>query len=170
MKKIFPYSALMLVLIMTSCTNGNSQDQTASLPATSQDQINAYNNLKAENEQLKKENTALQSDLRETLNLSLKIFSAMSTKNYKYLETAASGNVTIDRANDSIVFQYGGKETTTHFIDDINLENLEYRAMILTGENTLEIAFAQIASESSSEIYMLFIKDEVWKFNGFVTN
>lgn len=146
MKKKLLYPLLLMMIIMVSCSNNSK----------AQDMMNHGS-------------SNFQADLRDTINLSFKVFSAMNERNANVLASFSSENVTISR--DSIEFEYGGQQTTTPYIKDIRLDNLEFRSMTLKTEDSLELAFAKVDNGIAVEIYVQFIKvNQVWKFNGLVTN
>ena len=144
MRKALLYPLLLMMIFIVSCSN-NSKAQ----------DMNGSSNFQA--------------DLRDTINLSFKVFSAMNERNVNVLASFSSENVTISR--DGIEFEYGGQQTTTPYIKDVHLDNLEFRSMTLKTEDSLELAFAKVDNGIAVEIYVQFIKvNQVWKFNGLVTN
>ena len=73
------------------------------------------------------DDTINQDQLRETLNLSLRIISAMINKDFDYLESVSDSSVTVNRENNSMTF--GSLEPSYEFTlsDSFDYKNFEFR-------------------------------------------
>ena len=73
------------------------------------------------------DDTINQDQLRETLNLSLRIISAMINKDFDYLESVSDSSVTVNRENNSMTF--GSLEPPYEFtlLDSFDYKNFEFR-------------------------------------------
>ncbi|MGZ9587348.1 hypothetical protein [Paenibacillus marinisediminis] len=179
MKKLMICLSASILLILSACSISNDQDQAVS-PVKMDNNINAAAPIVVEHEILKKESREFQKrtsqdneNLRNTLNLSFKIFAAMEATNYDYLQSVSSKNVTINRESNTIDFIYGDKPNSTTIPKNINLQTLEFRGLTISNENEVELAFANadIKNEFMVEIYMKFkMEDGSWKLDGYVTN
>jgi len=111
-------------------------------------------------------------DLRETMNLSFKIFQAMENNDYAFLESSKATGVTIDKENNKVKYEYSGEEIAYDFLTGINLSNLEYWGSGYINDHTnFQIIFAKYFNDTHGTIYLDFVKeDNKWLFNGLSTN
>jgi hypothetical protein len=172
---------VLLLLLLSACQN--NQPLESNVPQ----QTNQENDQQSELRRIRDENITLQgkiklleerpsekfmSDLRETMNHSLKIIHAMGVRDYSYLESVSAPGVTINKDENKVYFDYGGKKIGWDFLKTIELNKLEYwSSFYLYGENEFQIDFAHFWEDSHRTIEIYFIKkDGSWLFNGFVTN
>ena len=80
------------------------------------------------------DDTINQDQLRETLNLSLRIISAMINKDFDYLESVSDSSVTVNRENNSMTF--GSLEPSYEFTlsDSFDYKNFEFRGYEESGD------------------------------------
>jgi hypothetical protein len=172
---------VLLLLLLSACQNNQPLD--SQVPQ----QTNQKNDQQSELRRIRDENMTLQgkinlleerpsekfmSDLRETMNLSHKIILAMGVKDYSYLESVSAPGVTINKDENKVYFDYGGKKMDWDFLKTIELNKLEYwSSFYLNGENEFQIDFAHFWGDSHGTIEIYFVKiDGSWLFNGFITN
>jgi hypothetical protein len=172
---------VLLLLLLSACQN--NQPLESNVPQ----QTNQENDQQSELRRIRDENITLQgkiklleerpsekfmSDLRETMNHSLKIIHAMGVRDYSYLESVSAPGVSINKDENKVYFDSGGKKTGWNFLNAIELNKLEYRfSTYLNGENEFQVGFAHFWEDSHSTIYIDFVKiDGSWLFNGLVTN
>ncbi len=160
MKKIL--IAFIILLVLVGCSNkGDTKQQTSS---NNESNLNV---LTQQNEELKKqleERPNLKSEqLRETMNLSLKIIQAMENLDYNYLETIKDSNVTINHEKKAFIFDNVHEQ---EFSQSVDYSNLEYRFHHLEN-NLITVGFAQ----NNSEIVFKFSQKEgKYLLNSFITN
>ena len=153
------------------------QDESLSASATSEIE------LKSQIEKLKIENKKLNNQisdmvkvqeeeieaLRETLNLSFDIFTAMSKKDFKSLSTLSTTNIQTNKKESKILFT---KQKDIYKISDVNyvLENLEYRYYHLK-DGKMTIVFAKYLDDGHMTIHLEFVeKDGQWLFDYLATD
>ncbi|MBT2291876.1 hypothetical protein J7E73_22660 [Paenibacillus albidus] len=150
---------ILLLVMLTGCDSA--------LP----EQTATSDRLPAQEETVSQQEEAVRSALRETLNLSFRIFEAMEQKDYDYLQSVASTGVTINKDQNIISYRYGDQIIEVNFLKDLHLGNLEYRFYDLDETGTkMELGFA-VLRESASEVYLQFVQgEEGWLFAGMITN
>ena len=111
-------------------------------------------------------------DMRETMNLSFKIFQAMDHNDYAFLESSKAAGVQIDKVKNRIIYKYEDNEIEYDFLKGINISNLEYWGSGYTGSyNKFHIVFARYLDDTYGTIYFDFVKEEnKWLFSGISTN
>lgn len=169
MKKVIPI--FLLLTLLSGCEDGSS-----SASEKNDLEVVQLENLKIENEQLKNQISLIeeghkleQEELRTTMNLALKIFTAMNNKDYEYIASISSSNVQVNEKGSEINFS---DPNYVHNITDVPylLENLEYRFYNLE-DDKMTIGFANYFFEGHSTIYFNFIKqDGAWLFDYLLTD
>jgi hypothetical protein len=172
----------ILLLVLISCQNSEKPNTT--IAETPVQQSEDQNKAQLELGQLRKEKTSLEirvkelevaesisrEALRQTLNLSFKIFNAMTENDLAYLESVSAPGVSINQSSNSIHFDSNGTPSETKFISSINLKNMEYRGYNIIGDD-MELFFAKYLNDGHVSIYMRYVKQgDQWLFNGFYTN
>ena len=161
--------ALMIVLLI-GCTN-QSKNMTNGSDELRQN-LQASKEIESHLENLESPSDQYMMDLRETINLSFKIFQAMEHNDYAFLETSKAAGVKIDKDNNRIKYKYEDNEIEYDFLKGINFNNLEYWGSGYTGSNnSFHIVFARYFDDTYGTIYFDFIKEEnKWLFSGISTN
>ncbi|WP_044478192.1 hypothetical protein [Paenibacillus antibioticophila] len=168
--RVFLIAVVSLALLSgcTAHTNNNSsnllQDSTENI-RSSQEVESWINEAETPSEQF-------MMDLRETLNLSFKIFDAMENNQYSFLESTKAKEITIDKENNQIVYKYYGEEIRSDFLKGLNFSNLEYWGSGYNEDGSgFQIVFANYFQDTHGTIYFEFIREgDHWLFNGFTTN
>ena len=107
------------------------------------------------------DNTINQDHLRETLNLSLRIISAMINKDYDYLEKVIAPSVTLHKENDSISYDETAYEyPLMNNFDYANFESRGYmeeeeEVIIILGIYNVSYEFTFVKSRSPEGNYLL---------------
>lgn len=165
---------IFLLTLLSGCEDGSSS---ASEKSQLEEELKVeLDKLKIENEQLKNEISLIEEGLesekealRTTMNLALRIFSAMNNKDFEYITSISSSNVQVNEKGSEIIFRepnYAHNITNLPYL----LENLEYRFYILE-EDKITIGFANYFFEGHSTIYFNFIKqNDAWLFDYLVTD
>lgn len=111
-------------------------------------------------------------DLRETMNLSFKIFQAMEHNDYSFLESSKASGVLIDKEKNKVIYKYKDNVIEYDFLKGIHLNNLEYWGSGYTDSySNFQIVFARYFDDTHGTIYFDFIKEEnKWLFSGISTN
>ncbi|WP_042478398.1 hypothetical protein [Bacillus ndiopicus] len=159
MKKI--RIAFIVLFILAGCSNKEDTNQ-----QTSNDNESKLNVLIQQNEELKKqleERPNLPStQLKETLNLSIRIIQAMNNLDFNYLETVIDSNVAIDHEKKAFIFENGYEQ---NFLN-VDYSILEYRFHHLEN-NVITVGFGQ----HNIAIYFEFSqKDGQYLLNSLITN
>jgi hypothetical protein len=177
MKKLLIVLSLFTTFSLAACNN-----QEAAPDDSSQGTITVYQEkeaLQKENDDLKQKvseleastnnqkNEELMENIRDTLNLSFKVLSAMSDKDFDYLQSVAAPDVKISKDSETLTTEIG----EIPLLKPINLKELEYRGYVQESEDKFQIALARVSPDGSSELYIDFIKSSNgWKYNGHITN
>lgn len=164
MKKI--WFAFLVVLILVGCSNKESVE-----PQTNKENEIQLDTPITQDEELKRQLEerpnlpALQ--LRETLNLSLKIIRAMDNLDFNFLETVVAPNTKIDHEKKVFIFENGHEQNFLNV--DYNI--LEYHFHDLT-DGVITVAFAQPSSQHGNiEIYFEFVQENgKYLLNSYTTN
>ncbi|KGP77670.1 MULTISPECIES: membrane lipoprotein lipid attachment site-containing protein [Paenibacillus] len=182
MKKIL--FMLFLVVVLSACSNGeNSANSSTQEPGNTdaskiEELQNENNSLKEqlENSKGSTDEADLINSLRETLNLTFKIISAMETKDYAYIESVSSSDVEVSQQNNSILLKNAESPSEVAFLNEISLEELEFRGYNQKDKDHFMLALAKVittkGSEGNIELNFDFVRSDTdgWLFNGFTTN
>lgn len=171
MKKILIIISLLFSISLVSCTNDQATGSNQKSTVIDQEKDST---LQQENEELKLKVNELETALqyhdkaKELLNESFKLISAMSTKDFKYLNSVSGPKVKISKNSDKIETDEYGE---VNFLK-IPMNELQYRGFVEQGsEDKFQIALARVSEKGNIEIYIDFVKvDDKWKYNGHVTN
>jgi hypothetical protein len=114
---------------------------------------------------LSTEEEKLRMDLRSTINLSFKIFSAMQSRDYNYLISVSAPNLKIDKKENKIIYDYGGKPVEYPFLRSLDFNSLEYWSHSYLeqkdGFERFQVGFAHFWNENGgghAAFYMSFSK------------
>lgn len=169
-----------LVFVLAGCTNDQNSNESSNLSSggSNDTKIEELQNENArlkeqlENGQEKTNNEAL----KETLNLTFKLISAMASKDYEFIESVSSPNVEVSREKNAISIKDVNDGFEVAFLNNNNLENLEFRGFGLTDETHAQLFMAEIrttkGSEGNSELNFEFVRSEDgrWLLEKFLTN
>jgi hypothetical protein len=169
---------MMMLLVAIGCEFGGKPITTGA--ETPVQQIEDQNKTQLELDQLRKEKASLEVRLKEfemgesiskyALNLSFKIFHAMSENDFSYLESVSAPGISLNKGTSTVHFDSNGKPEESKFISSINLKNIEYRGYNIEGD-AMELFFAKYINDGHASIYMRYVKQgDQWLFNGFYTN
>lgn len=174
MKKI----TLFVLLVLCLLSGCNDKLPSVSANSTEDDDLKVQiSQLEIENEQLnarikeKNQQVELEKEaLRTTMNLSLKLLSAMNTSDFEFITSVASEEVQVNKADNKLQFTH---ETSVHEISlegNYLLENLEFRFYDLDGEK-MTLGFAHHFFEGHGTMYFQFVNHNgEWLLHSFVTN
>ncbi len=95
--------------------------------------------------------------LRSTLNLSFKLFDAMNTADYDYLQSVLSSTSKLDRDNNRFIFEGDGYYHEQQFIGT-SLATLEFRFYDFSGDTFL-LGFASVGEDGNASSYLEFIME-----------
>ena len=106
-------------------------------------------------------NEAQHEQLRETLNLSLRVIRAMINKDYEYLEGIIDPTVKLNRENNTITYGDGSYEIP--LMDEFDYNHFEFRAyiveedkiLIILGVNNVSYEFSFVEDQENSGNYLL---------------
>ncbi|MFJ7828540.1 hypothetical protein [Psychrobacillus sp. NPDC096623] len=101
--------------------------------------------------------------LRETLNLSFRIISAMINKDYEYLESVIDPSVNLNKENNSFTFSESTYEQP--LIENFDYNNFEYRGYhfeedkvrIILGVNNVSYEFELVEGKSGSYLLKSYL-------------
>ncbi|WP_235287629.1 hypothetical protein [Paenibacillus tarimensis] len=173
-----------LVFVLAGCTNDQNSNESSNLSSSSSkdtkieelQNVNTRLKEQLENSQEKTNDEAL----RETLNLTFKLISAMASKDYEFIESISSPNVEVSREKNAIsiksIKDVNDDFAEVAFLNSIKLENLEFRGFDLTDETHARLFMAEIrttkGSEGNSALYFDFVRSEDgrWLLESFLTN
>ena len=168
-KKSIPIVAVMLLLIGGSIyylISNNSEGISVTSPEENESVVMQQDNEVSNNTS---DDTINQDQLRETLNLSLRIISAMLNKDFDYLESVSDSSVTVNRENNSMTF--GSLEPPYEFTlsDSFDYNNFEFRGY-QESRDTIYIYLG--VYNVSYEFEFVKIKSEVsnYSFRSLITN
>ena len=163
--------AVLSALLVSSCSSA----------PVNEDQLLAYEQLQAKYEQLNHTYQQLQAEHQllvdkedrnatirsETLNLSFRVFAAMTAKDYDYMDSIASRNLKVNREDNQIEYMYGGQLQTIPF-REATFANLQYRGTMIE-DNTVTLFYATL-SDGAFEFNMMFVlENNEWKFDGIIS-
>ncbi|MGP3788493.1 lipoprotein [Paenibacillus sp. 1A_MP2] len=183
MKKIL--FMLFLVVVLSACSNGEDSANSSNAQEPGNTDASKIEELQNENNSLKEQlenskgatdETDLVNSLRETLNLTFKIISAMETKDYAYIESVSSSDVEVSHQNNSILLKNAESPSEVAFLNEISLEELEFRGYNQKDKDHFMLALAKVittkGSEGNIELNFDFVRadNDGWLFNGFTTN
>lgn len=124
--------------------------------------------LKADLERIKKNRDTYDLDQRVVLNTPFKIFEAMNNKDYDYLDSIVTENVTIDRKTNQIITDMKPAPAEYSLFTDFSFGDLDYRAIGVVGDDAT-FHFAEYFSDGHASFSMTFVRDGYeWKLDGFV--
>ncbi|AOZ94444.1 hypothetical protein [Paenibacillus crassostreae] len=157
--------SLLICLTLLGCTGNGS--------TTLNSQEAEKTNLSEQVKQLEERpSDAFMMDLRETMNLSLKIFHAMENDDYTYLESVSASGVVINKDDNQVVYSAYEQEIRINFLKGLQFDNLEYWSSgYINSDKEFQLGFAQFYEDTHGTIYIDFIRENgQWLFNGFMTN
>ncbi|MGF7036117.1 hypothetical protein J2T17_007168 [Paenibacillus mucilaginosus] len=93
--------------------------------------------------------------LRTALNLSFKIFAAMTDKDYSFLESVSAKDVKFDKEKELIQYSIDGNTQESKLIQNVNIDNIEYRGYQFSNKE-LEMFFAKYVNDSHISIYIRY--------------
>ncbi|NMO96845.1 hypothetical protein [Paenibacillus lemnae] len=176
MKKYLIILSFIASVSLVGCTNDRPEQM--NITNTNQDPIvtdQDKESLQKENEELKLKLNELEAKLqehdiaKEILNESFKLIGAMNDKNIDYLNSIMGPNVKFSEDSDKIITAKYGE---MNFIS-IRMNELQYRGYVQQeeAEDKFQVFLARVYKEGNIAIYIDFIKvDDMWKYNGHVTN
>ncbi|MHA7584736.1 hypothetical protein B2I21_36170 [Chryseobacterium mucoviscidosis] len=171
---------VFLVFILAGCTNDQNSNESTNSGSNGSDETK-IEELQNENARLKEQLDNSQGEtnneaLSETLNLTFKLISAMGSKDYEFIESVSSPNVEVSRENNNITLKDENDGFEVAFLNNINLENLEFRGFDLTDETHAQLFMAEIrtakGSEGNTALNFDFVRSEDgrWLLEKFLTN
>ncbi|MCK6076205.1 lipoprotein [Paenibacillus silvae] len=175
-----------LVFVLAGCSNEQKFNELTESGSSSSNDAKIQK-LQNENKHLKKEiesnrekmNDEVQRDaLRESLNLTFKLLSAMGDKDYDFIKSISSINVKISREQNILIVDNGKDFYEVAFQSKMDLEDLEFRGYDLKDEHHIKLMMARMfnqdikGSEGHSALYFDFVRSEDgrWLLDGFMTN
>lgn len=164
MKKIWFTFLVMFILIGCS----NKEDVESQANKENEIQIDASISQDEELKRQLEERPNLSSlQLRETLNLSLKIIRAMDNLDFNFLETVVVPNTIIDHEKKAFIFENGHEQ---NFLN-VDYSILEYHFHDLT-DGVITVGFAQPSTQYGNiEIYFEFVQEnEKYLLTSYTTN
>ncbi|TQR19164.1 hypothetical protein [Psychrobacillus vulpis] len=168
---------VVLILLFVLLTAYKDESASKTVGSEVEKALNVeVNKLQLENKQLKKQISKIEKDLEEqddalrtTMNLALRVFTALNNKDFEYISSISSPNVQVKEKESEIYFSndnYSHKITNKDYL----LENLEYRFNQFE-DDKMTIGFAEYFLEGHSTIYFGFIKqDGEWLLDYMVTD
>lgn len=155
MKKI--WFTFLVVFILVGCSNKENENQLNAL-------IQQDEELKS---QLEERPNLPAIQLRETMNLSLKIIRAMDNLDFKFLEAVVAPNTLIDHEKKAFIFEDGHEQ---NFLN-VDYSILEYNFHDLT-DGIITVGFAQPSPQNgNTEIYFEFVQEnEKYLLTSYKTN
>lgn len=178
---------LILVVLLSACSNaGSSSEPTGSQPAEGADTA-ALEQLQQDNamlqeqlEQSKEADKAVDGALRETLNMTFRLITAMDDKDYDYIASVSSSNVEVSQDKNMLIIrnEQAPTEAPTEvaLLSGLGLAELEFRGFEQTDENHAVLFMARVSTtkgaEGNAALNFQFVRsgDGAWQFDGLLTN
>lgn len=116
--------------------------------------------------------------LKESLNLTFKLLSAMGDKDYDFIESNSSTSVKVSREQNMIIVNNGENFYEVALQSKMELGDLEFRGYELKDAKHLKLMMAVMfnqdikGSEGHAALYFDYIRsdDDRWLLDGFLTN
>lgn len=178
---------LFLVVLLSACTNtGPSSEPTGSQPAEGADTA-ALEQLQQENAKLQEQleqgeeaDKAVAGALRETLNMTFRLITAMDDKDYDYITSVSSTNVEVSQEKNMLIVRNEqaptDAPTEVALLNGLELAELEFRGFEQTDESHAVLFMARVSTtegaEGNAALNFQFIRsgDGAWQFDGLLTN
>ncbi|MMZ62819.1 hypothetical protein D1872_250410 [compost metagenome] len=176
---------LFLVVLLSACSNaGPSSESTGSQPAEGTDTA-ALEQLQQDNaklqeqlEQSKEADKAVDGVLRETLNMTFRLITAMDDKDYDYIASVSSSNVEVSQDKNMLIVRNEQAEAPTEvaLLSGLGLAELEFRGFEQTDESHAVLFMARVSttegSEGNAALNFQFVRSGggAWQFDGLLTN